>query len=113
MDKISVEKDSIRNHIDTIILCLLSERDRYGYEMYKEVLDRTQGAYELKEPSMYSAIRRLEEAKLISSYWGDESQGGRRKYYHLAPEGETAYQRSVQEWENVKLIMDKILKQTV
>jgi PadR family transcriptional regulator, regulatory protein PadR len=110
MDKITADRDSIRYHIDTIILHLLSEQDRYGYEIYKEVLDRTQGAYELKDPSLYSAIRRPEEAELIISYWGDESQGGRRKYYHLTKEGKISYLKSIEEWEKRKLIMDMILK---
>jgi len=103
------EKNSISNHIDTIILHLLSEKDRYGYEVYKEVIDRTEGQYELKEPSLYSAFRRLEQSKLIRSFWGDESQGGRRKYYTLTPEGKKYYENALNEWNKVKLIIDTIL----
>jgi PadR family transcriptional regulator PadR len=42
-----IDRDIIRNHIDTIILHLLFEKDRYGYELFKEVPARTNGAYEL------------------------------------------------------------------
>jgi hypothetical protein len=73
---VEIGKDLIQGHINLIILCLLTEKDRYGYEIFKEVLARTGGAYELKEPSLYTAFRRLEAEKLISAYWGDESQGG-------------------------------------
>lgn len=99
----------ISNYIDIIILHLLSEKDRYGYEVYKEVIDRTEGQYELKEPSLYSAFRRLEQIKLIKSFWGDESQGGRRKYYSLTPEGKKYYENTLSEWNKVKLIIDTIL----
>ena len=37
-ETIGIGKDIIRGHIDTIVLRLLSEQDRYGYEVYKEVL---------------------------------------------------------------------------
>ena len=109
MENTLIDRDMIRNHIDTIILHLLSEKDRYGYEVYKEVIDRTQGQYELKEPSLYSAFRRLEQSKLIRSFWGDESQGGRRKYYALTPDGKAYYENALNEWNKVKLIIDTIL----
>ncbi len=109
MENTLIDRDMIRNHIDTIILHLLSEKDRYGYEVYKEVIDRTEGQYELKEPSLYSAFRRLEQSKLIRSFWGDESQGGRRKYYSLTPEGKKYYENTLSEWNKVKLIIDTIL----
>ena len=112
MNKNDVEigKDLIQGHINLIILCLLAEKDRYGYEVYKEVQTRTGGAYELKEPSLYSAFRRLEGDKLISAYWGDESQGGRRKYYRLTAEGKAAHERGLREWNMVKQILDTILR---
>lgn len=112
MKKSLIDRDIIRNHIDTIILHLLTEKDWYGYEVYKEVLERTKGAYELKEPSLYSAFRRLEQATLISSYWGDESQGARRKYYTITAAGKTAYANGIDEWEKVKEIIDLILLRT-
>lgn len=109
MENTIIDRDMIRNHIDTIILHLLSEKDRYGYELYKEVIDRTKGQYELKEPSLYSAFRRLEQSKLIRSFWGDESQGGRRKYYALTDDGKKYYENALLEWNKVKLIIDTIL----
>lgn len=109
MKDILIERDIIRNHIDTIILHLLSEQDRYGYEVYKEVPERTGGAYEVKEPSLYSAFRRLERDKLISSYWGDESQGGRRKYYTITKTGRSQYTQAIAQWKQVQKIMGLIL----
>lgn len=104
-----IDRDLIRNHIDTIILHLLSEQDRYGYEVYKEVLVRTGQEYELKEPSLYSAFRRLEQEGHIEAYWGDESQGGRRKYYRLTEAGRGYYLKARAEWRKVKQLIDTIL----
>ena len=60
-----ISKDIIRGHIDAIILSLLMDTDMYGYEVYKTVLARTNSMYELKEPSLYSAFRRLEKMEYI------------------------------------------------
>ena len=108
-DNNTTGKDSIRGYIDMIILCLIAERDRYGYEIYKEVITRSEGEWELKEPSLYSAIRRLEGAGLIRAYWGEESQGGRRKYYAITDTGREQETRSRDEWKAAKRILDRLI----
>jgi PadR family transcriptional regulator, regulatory protein PadR len=108
-DTPAIGKDIIRGHIDTIVLALLVEQDRYGYEVYKEVLSRSGGEYELKEPSLYSAFRRLEGAGYVRAYWGEESQGGRRKYYAITDAGRDECVRARLEWKVVKKILDKLI----
>ncbi len=108
-ETIGIGKDIIRGHIDTIVLRLLTEQDRYGYEVYKEVLARSGGAYELKEPSLYSAFRRLEGQSYIKAYWGEESQGGRRKYYAITQTGRDYFNRSRSEWQTIRTILDTLI----
>ncbi|EST53646.1 PadR family transcriptional regulator [Brevibacillus panacihumi W25] len=106
----SISSDLIRGHIDTIILRILSEGDNYGYEIIKAILRISEGQYELKEPSLYTSLKRLEGQKLISSYWGDESQGGRRKYYQVTPQGREAYVQSLEAWKVARDLIDKLLE---
>jgi len=106
-----VSSDLIRGHIDTILLGFLKSGDKYGYEIGKLVLQKTGGEYELKEPSMYSTIRRLEAQGLIEAYWGDETQGARRKYYRITPRGRTVYARNKDAWANAKKIIDCLLEE--
>ena len=80
-----IESDIIRGHIDAVVLHFLKDNDSYGYELSKLITDKTNGEYEINGQTLYSAIRRLESKKLIEGYWGDESQGGRRKYYRIFP----------------------------
>lgn len=104
----SISKDIIRGHIDTILLALLAEKDRYGYEVFKEVLTRSGGEYELKEPSLYAAFRRMEAQELIRAYWGEETQGGRRKYYAITDSGRSQLAESLQDWQTAKRIIDRL-----
>ena len=63
----SIAADLIRGHTDTIILAQLSGGDSYGYEINKTIRLLTDARYELKEATLYTAFRRLEEAGLIRS----------------------------------------------
>ncbi len=106
----SITSDLIRGHTDTIILSALMLGDNYGYKINRMIYDITSGRYELKEATLYTAFKRLEEADCISSYWGDETTGARRRYYTITNHGREVYYRSIEEWKETKCIIDKLLK---
>lgn len=108
-NNIPIKSDLIRGHIDTMILKILWEGDSYGYEMIKTVFEESGGKFELKEPSLYTSLKRLEKQKMIYAYWGNESQGGRRKYYHITDLGRRAYMEAVHEWNQAKEVIDRLI----
>lgn len=101
--------DLLRGHTDTMILKLLSDGDKYGYEITKLIYELSNHEYELKEATMYSSLKRLEHDGHISSYWGDETQGGRRKYYHITASGLAQYKNNKENWNFSKKILDELL----
>ena len=105
----SITADLIRGHTDTIILAQLLAKDSYGYEINKAIQERTGGAYEAKEATLYSAFRRLEAAGHIYSYWGDETTGARRRYYSITPSGRAAYEKNKADWQEAKTLIDSLL----
>jgi DNA-binding PadR family transcriptional regulator len=58
---------------------------------------------------MYSSLKRLEADGSITSYWGDETQGGRRKYYRITAKGKQVYLENKNNWEYAKRILDNLL----
>jgi len=106
----SIASDLIRGHTDTIILARLIGGDNYGYEINKSIQQRTNGKYELKEATLYTAFRRLEQAGCISSYWGDEQTGARRRYYKISDSGRETYNSLISEWKNAKEMIDKLIE---
>ena len=62
-----------------------------------------------KEATLYSAFRRLETAGLITSYWGDEVTGARRRYYTIMYEGRQVYQQNKIDWESAKALIDQLI----
>lgn len=109
MENESISSELIRGHIDMLILQILRSRDFYGYEIVKTIFVRSGGEYDLKEPSLYTSLKRLEKLGHISGYWGDESQGGRRKYYSLTPQGAVALDQALEKWKVAQHIINQIL----
>ena len=107
----SVTGDLIRGHTDAIILARLIRSDSYGYEINKEISTQSGGKFELKEATLYTAFKRLEEAGFITSYWGGSGAGARRRYYTITPQGRQESRRMGKEWEETKEIMDKLLEE--
>ena len=81
----------------------------YGYKINKEILARTDRRYELKEATLYSAFKRLEQAGCIRTYWGDETTGARRRYYSITEKGRETYASNRRDWEEAKELIDRLL----
>ncbi len=105
----TLTSDLLRGHTDTIILKFLISGDKYGYEISKLVYELSDHQYELKEATMYSSLKRLEHNGHIASYWGSETQGGRRKYYKITATGESQYAINVDNWLYAQAILKKLL----
>ena len=101
--------DLLRGHTDTMILKLLTSGDKYGYQITKLIYELSAHEYELKEATMYSSLKRLEHDGHITSYWGDETQGGRRKYYRITSSGRALYESNSHNWQYAKQILEKLL----
>jgi len=82
----------------------------YGYEINKSIQQKTGGQYELKEATLYTAFRRLESAGQITSYWGDETTGARRRYYRITDSGREAYKALISEWVRVSGMIEKLIE---
>lgn len=109
MTKTKLTSDLLRGHTDTMILKLLSEADRYGYEIVKLIAERSGGEYDLKEATMYSSVKRLETEGDIEWYWGDETHGGRRKYFKITAKGRATYEHNKDNWEYAKRVLEQLL----
>jgi PadR family transcriptional regulator PadR len=104
-----INSDIIRGNVDAMILKLLIEKDMYGYELANEIKSRTKDKFNIKEATLYSAVTRLENRELISSYTGEKSHGGQRRYYRISAFGKAYFAEILKEWHLLKEIMTAIL----
>lgn len=91
----------LSGQIDTLVLYVLSKGDSYGLEIYKQLKEITQHRVKLKETTLYSCYKRLETKGYITSYWGDETNGARRKYYSITQLGIKKLQEMAGIWKEL------------
>lgn len=105
----SISSDTLRGHTDAIILAQLAGDDSYGYEINKTVQQRTGGTYGFKEATLYTAFKRLEQNGLITSYWGEDGPGARRRYYAITDAGRRQLAADRQDWEQTRAMLDALI----
>ncbi len=105
----TISADLLRGYTDTIIMRQLEDTDGYGYGISRTVAEKSNGMVQLKEATLYTAFRRMEENGYIRSYWGDEETGARRRYYSLTGSGKTKLEEDREAWEETRRVMDTLL----
>lgn len=88
-----------------MVLYLLSRGDSYGLDIYKQLKEITKNRVNLKETTLYSCYKRLENKGYITSYWGDETNGARRKYYSITKLGNEQLQQMAVIWTELFKIL--------
>jgi len=103
--------DLLRGHTDTVVLAILLKGDSYGYEIHKTITDKIGGEYGLKEATLYSSYKRLESNGNVTSYWGDETLGSRRRYYSITETGKEMLTQNKADWSRTQTILNRLLEE--
>ena len=99
----------LRGFTDAIILNVLLEGDSYGYKVSQKIIEATNNAMDIKNATIYLAFKRMEKDGLITSYWNDNPDVARRKYYKITSQGKKYLKLKQTDWNNNKKILDKLL----
>lgn len=103
-----VSKEMLKGSTGTLILTLLQGKPLYGYELIKELEQRSQGVFSLKEGTLYPILHAMESERWVEAYWL-EVEGRKRKYYRLLDEGQAKLQEKRAEWKLFKGAVDAVL----
>lgn len=106
----NITSDMIYGYTDGIILRCLMDGDSYGYNINSDILKKSNHQYELKEATLYTAFRRLEKQGYVTSYWGEESMGARRRYYSITEKGKDYFSWQLQQWDTMKQLLDALFR---
>ncbi|MDR2046845.1 MAG: PadR family transcriptional regulator [Clostridiales bacterium] len=102
--------DILRGHTETVILKILFEKDSYGYEITKRILEDSEGRIDIKDATIYTAFRRMELDGSICTYWGDSIGGARRRYYSITDKGRKVYAEKLKEWIDIDRILNTLIR---
>lgn len=105
----AVSSDILRGYTETVILHILTMGDSYGYLITNSITELSGGMIEVKDATVYMAFRRMETEELITTYWGDGTQGARRRYYAITEKGREFYEMKKAEWLEVRNILNLLI----
>ena len=87
-----------RPHAEVLILSLLDERDRHGYELAKLIDQRSDGALKFHVASLYPTLYRLERRGLIQGRWVEKNGQRRKRFYRLTAGGQKMLASQRRSW---------------
>lgn len=91
-----------------LILSLIEDRPRHGYEISKLIEERSAGALRFHVASLYPLLYRLEKRGLIHGKWVEKAGQRRRRYYRLTPQGRKMLKEQRGLWRNFVNAMNLI-----
>ena len=103
-----LERELKRGSAELLILALLEQRQRHGYEIGQLIADRSEGAISFHVASLYPTLYRLEDKGLIDGRWVEKAGQRRRRYYRLTAEGRKVLTSQRNVWQTFFLALDRI-----
>ena len=110
-DNRSFARELRRGSLELIVLHLLSAGEAYGYEIVTKLGERTNGALEVTDGTLYPVLYRLENAGFVTIRWETPQRGVPRKYYRLTETGRVELDRMTREWTAFSDAMNRLIRQ--
>ena len=97
-----------RGSAELAILALLAEKPLYGFEISKQIGERTGGALKFTLASLYPLLYEMEKRGWVEAHWEPNSAGRDRRYYRLTPGGRRQLAPLRQEWRSFFEALDAL-----
>lgn len=104
-----MDRELKRGSLEMLLLALVREDDRYGYELVSALEERSGGRLSLSGGTLYPVLYRLEEDGHLETRWEAEGRGAPRKYYRITGPGREELQRRLEEWRRYTQAVDRVL----
>jgi transcriptional regulator len=99
MADVGIGRDVKKGSAEVLVLALVEERARHGYEIGKLIEERSRGVLRFHIASLYPMLYRLEERGLIQGRWVEKAGQRRRRFYRITAEGRKVLASQRSRWE--------------
>jgi transcriptional regulator len=93
---------------ELLVLALVEDRPRHGYEISKLIETRSNGALSFHVASLYPMLYRLERRGWVEGRWVEKAGQRRRRYYRLTQDGRKVLARQRSVWRQFMLALDRV-----
>jgi transcriptional regulator len=112
VDRSGLHHELKRGSAELLILALLEERQRHGYDIGQLIARRSDGAINFHVTSLYPTLYRLEDRGLIDGRWVERAGQRRRRYYRLTAAGRRALAEQRGVWEGFFAALNRVARIT-
>lgn len=113
MDRKMAKSELMKGNAAMLILRIIDIAPSHGYEIIKELDKRSDGAFRMKEGTLYPILHTLEQNGLVHSKWEDTDKKRRRKYYFITPAGKKDLDRRLEEWTEFSRSVNAVMKKAI
>ena len=99
-----------RGSAELLILALLEDRARHGYEIGRLIAERSDGAISFHVASLYPTLYRLEARGLIDGRWVEKAGQRRRRYYRVTRRGRDVLARQRSIWDSFFAALNRVAR---
>jgi len=103
-----LEQEVKRGSAEMLILALVEDRPRHGYEIAKLIEQRSDGVLQFHVASLYPLLYRLEKRGLISGRWVEKAGQRRRRFYKLTAAGQKILNEQRHTWKEFFADLDRV-----
>ena len=104
------QKELLKGSTEALLLSILTTEPMYGYQLVKEIEQRSSGYFQFKEGTLYPALHRLERAGLLKGSWRSSPSGQDRRYYQVTAKGKEELQRKAAEWRHFSHAVNLVIQ---
>lgn len=105
-----LDKSLVSGSMAMLVLKLLEDGDKYGYQMIEELRRRSDDTFHLRAGTLYPLLHGLEEKGLVTAYEGEAAAGKPRRYYHLTKQGQGALREKEAAWNDYARAVGRVLR---
>lgn len=103
-------RELLKGSTETLLLSLVAREPMYGYQLVKDMEQRSSGYFRFKEGTLYPALHRLEAEGLISGQWRPAVNGQLRRYYQITEDGLKKLSSLQHEWRQFARAVDLVVQ---
>jgi PadR family transcriptional regulator PadR len=108
MDLTSPDHEWKKGSAELLVLSLLADRPRHGYDISKLIQIRSGGALQFHVTSLYPLLYRLEKRGWVDGHWVEKAEQRRRRYYTLTPEGRKVLRSHRKNWKEFVAAISRV-----
>ena len=104
-----IKKELSKGSSALLVLSVLADADRYGYQIIKEIELRSEHVFSFKEGTLYPLLHNFERDGYLKSYWVQNAGERKRKYYSITKKGLKVLAKSKEEWKSYSTAVNKVV----